>query len=67
MDGIGKSSQGPTFRATSVRAAMAAVLTAFVPGVAHAQDFYQGKTISLYVGSGAGGAYDTYARLIARL
>ena len=33
---------------------------------AGAQDFYKGKDITLYVGSGAGGAYDTYARLIAR-
>jgi tripartite-type tricarboxylate transporter receptor subunit TctC len=66
MDGIGKSSQGPTLRAACRRAAVAAALTAFVPGGAHAQDFYRGNTISLYVGSGAGGAYDTYARLIAR-
>jgi hypothetical protein len=28
---------------------------------AYAQDFFKGKDISLYVGSGAGGAYDTYA------
>jgi tripartite-type tricarboxylate transporter receptor subunit TctC len=35
-------------------------------GSAGAQDFYKGKDITLYVGSGAGGAYDTYARLIAR-
>jgi tripartite-type tricarboxylate transporter receptor subunit TctC len=30
------------------------------------KDFYQGKTIQLYVGFGTGGAYDAYARLIAR-
>lgn len=28
--------------------------------------FYRGKTITVYVGSTAGGAYDLYARLIAR-
>jgi len=28
--------------------------------------FYKGKQISLYVGSSAGGGYDTYARLLAR-
>lgn len=28
--------------------------------------FYKGKQINLYVGSSAGGGYDTYARLIAR-
>jgi tripartite-type tricarboxylate transporter receptor subunit TctC len=29
-------------------------------------DFYRGKRLSMYVGSDAGGGYDTYARLIAR-
>src|SRR3954454_8504026 len=36
---------------------------------APAQDaatFYKGKTITLLVGSTAGGGYDTYARLISR-
>jgi len=37
---------------------------------AHAQDavarFYQGKQISIVIGSSVGGGYDTYARLIAR-
>src|SRR5438270_13618489 len=37
---------------------------------AQAQDavaqFYRGKQINLYVGSSAGGGYDTYARLLAR-
>jgi tripartite-type tricarboxylate transporter receptor subunit TctC len=37
---------------------------------ARAQDavarFYKGKQINLYVGSSAGGGYDTYARLLAR-
>lgn len=37
-----------------------------VPGSVGAQYFYKGRDITLYVGSGAGGAYDTYARLIAR-
>ncbi|MDB5649244.1 MAG: tripartite tricarboxylate transporter family receptor [Hyphomicrobiales bacterium] len=31
-----------------------------------AAEFYRGKTVSLYVGYPAGGAYDVYARLIAR-
>jgi tripartite-type tricarboxylate transporter receptor subunit TctC len=47
--------------------ALAALLAA---GPARAQDavaqFYKGKQINLYVGSSAGGGYDTYARLIAR-
>jgi tripartite-type tricarboxylate transporter receptor subunit TctC len=31
-----------------------------------AAEFYRGKTLSLYVGSTTGGAYDVYARLLAR-
>jgi tripartite-type tricarboxylate transporter receptor subunit TctC len=45
-------------------------LIAVTAGPARAQDavaqFYKGKQISLYVGSSAGGGYDTYARLLAR-
>src|SRR5688572_10990063 len=50
------------------------VLTALavtaMSGLAAAQDpveqFFKGKTVSIYVGSSAGGGYDTYGRLIAR-
>ena len=46
------------------------ILSLFTPAPAGAQDavasFYKGKTINLYVGSSAGGGYDTYARLLAR-
>ncbi len=35
-------------------------------GLAHAEDFYQGKTLSLVVGYSPGGGYDINARLIAR-
>lgn len=39
-------------------------------GTACAQDaveqFYRGKAISIYIGSSAGGGYDTYARAVAR-
>src|SRR5437879_5141714 len=31
-----------------------------------AQDFYRGKTVNLLIGIQAGGAYDAYARLLAR-
>ena len=46
----------------------AALLTrAIVPGSAAAQDnFYQGKTIRMIVGTSAGGGFDTYTRTIAR-
>jgi tripartite-type tricarboxylate transporter receptor subunit TctC len=47
-----------------------ALLALLVPLPAGAQDavaqFYRGKQINLYVGSSAGGGYDTYARLLAR-
>ena len=46
----------------------ALILAALAP--ARAQDavaqFYKGKQINIYVGSSAGGGYDTYARLLAR-
>jgi tripartite-type tricarboxylate transporter receptor subunit TctC len=35
------------------------------PG-AHAQDFYKGRTVSLYIGFGVGGSYDLYGRLVAQ-
>lgn len=33
---------------------------------AKADDFYKGKTLEIYVGTDVGGAYDAYARLLAR-
>jgi tripartite-type tricarboxylate transporter receptor subunit TctC len=42
---------------------------ASVPATALAQsatDFYKGKTVDLYIGYSAGGAYDLYARVLAR-
>lgn len=29
-------------------------------------DFYRGKTVTLYIGTGAGGGYDNYGRLVGR-
>lgn len=43
-----------------------ALMGAAICAPAHADDFYAGKTITIIVGSGAGGGYDTYARLFAR-
>jgi tripartite-type tricarboxylate transporter receptor subunit TctC len=34
--------------------------------MAAADDFYAGKTITVYIGSGAGGGYDFFGRLVAR-
>jgi tripartite-type tricarboxylate transporter receptor subunit TctC len=52
-----------------VRSALAAALIAMVPVPASADavaDFYKGKNVDLMVGFSAGGAYDLYARMIAR-
>ncbi len=38
----------------------------FAAPVAHAQDYYAGKTLTFLVGGNPGGGYDVYARAIAR-
>lgn len=43
-----------------------ALATLSCAAVAHADDFYKGKTLEIYVGTDVGGAYDAYARLLAR-
>ena len=57
-------------RAAKLRAGAALLLALVLPGAAAAandeEDFYRGKTISLVIPIGPGGAYDTYARLVAR-
>jgi tripartite-type tricarboxylate transporter receptor subunit TctC len=52
-----------------MRGALTAGLIALVPVPASADavaDFYKGKNVDLMVGFSAGGAYDLYARMIAR-
>jgi tripartite-type tricarboxylate transporter receptor subunit TctC len=44
----------------------AAGFVAWGAASATAADFYKGKTVSIYVGSGAGGGFDTYARAVGR-
>jgi tripartite-type tricarboxylate transporter receptor subunit TctC len=49
--------------------ALHAVLVVVIATPVHAdpvEDFYRGKTISLYIGTTAGGGYDLYARFVAR-
>lgn len=46
--------------------AMFGLSAAVSPAPGHAQDVYQGKTISIVVGIDAGSGYDAYARLFAR-
>jgi tripartite-type tricarboxylate transporter receptor subunit TctC len=41
-------------------------LWAGVPASADAESFYKGKTVTLLIGSRAGGSYDGYGRLLAR-
>jgi tripartite-type tricarboxylate transporter receptor subunit TctC len=55
----------------SIRGGLSAVLLGLcAASAAHAQDqvaqFYKGKTVTIIVGTSAGGGYDLYARMIAR-
>src|SRR5262244_2202662 len=52
----------------AIRSFSAALTLLALCGAAAADetDFYQGKTITIAVGSSPGGGYDLYARLIAR-
>jgi tripartite-type tricarboxylate transporter receptor subunit TctC len=47
-------------------AIMAAMLLPLCAAVAHAEDFYAGKQVTLIVGAGVGGGYDLQARVAAR-
>jgi len=54
-------------RLLQTAALVALLLAADAPaGARSPEDFYRGKTISLLIGIQAGGAYDGYARLLAR-
>lgn len=44
----------------------AAGASALLAAPALSADFYKGKSVSIYVGSGAGGGFDTYARAVGR-
>ncbi len=47
-------------------AGLLALLTLSTPALAQEETFFKGKDITLSVGVGPGGGYDTYARLFAR-
>lgn len=49
-----------------MRRALVAILVIFAAGPALADDFYSGKVISIITSTGAGGTYDSMARLFAR-
>jgi tripartite-type tricarboxylate transporter receptor subunit TctC len=42
------------------------LLAMLVPAAAQERDFYRGKTITIIIPIGPGGAYDAYARLLSR-
>lgn len=46
--------------------AVAAIAYTSLSGAAVAQGFFKGKTMTILIGSRAGGSYDAYARLMAR-
>jgi tripartite-type tricarboxylate transporter receptor subunit TctC len=53
----------------SMRVLLTAMIAAMIATGAQAQsvaDFYKGKNVDLYIGYSVGGAYDLYARLLAR-
>jgi tripartite-type tricarboxylate transporter receptor subunit TctC len=50
----------------SFRIICAATALVVLATAASAQDIFRGKEINVYVGSGAGGPYDAYARLLGR-
>jgi len=52
--------------ALALAAAIASAASAGPAVTAGAEDSFQGKQITIHVGSGPGGAYDTFARLLAR-
>jgi tripartite-type tricarboxylate transporter receptor subunit TctC len=54
------------FAYAALAMAMGAGLTAGASVADEIEDFYKGKQIRMLVGSGAGGGYDTYARLVER-
>ena len=58
-----------TIRRLKIACAAALFATLTFAGAVSADevaDFYRGKTISLYIGFGVGGGYDTYSRVLAR-
>ena len=53
-------------RITQSLCIVALVILALRPGTAIAQEFYKGKTVTIYVGFEPGASYDFYGRLLAR-
>jgi len=62
---MGLRSARPAFLAAFV-AALGLLSTIYAAAPQAADNFFAGKQIRIIVGTGAGGGYDTYARLVAR-
>ena len=65
----GVPSRGTSMRLNFARIVIAATIVASTVAGASAQsatDFYKGKNVDLYIGYSVGGAYDLYARMLAR-
>ena len=62
--------RAPTLQATRRTAQAIVIVLAWLPLAVAAQtpapDIFSGKTVTVYVGSGEGGPYDAYARLVGR-
>src|SRR5688572_2716256 len=64
-----KRRQGHRMVVTIARLVLAIGILLILPVMATAQsvaDFYKGKNVDLYIGYSVGGAYDLYARMLAR-
>lgn len=53
-------------RVIAVLAASATAAVVALCGTANAEDFYKGKSVSIFIGSGAGGGFDTYGRAVGQ-
>ena len=51
----------------SILGAVFLILFSHQANAASAEDFYKGKTIRVVVGFAAGGGFDSYARILARI
>lgn len=58
--------QAETARVMAMAAAALALACPAPAGAQGAADFYKGGNVTMLIGSGAGGGYDTYSRVLAR-
>lgn len=63
-----KSDMPMSFLMPRVRASILALLCTVSPSAAQdsVEQFYRGKSINIFIGSSAGGGYDSYARILGR-